>query len=47
MACPDQSGSDVVTSAAEQFRDCVRTDMARWKARADEYGIKSERSMQP
>jgi tripartite-type tricarboxylate transporter receptor subunit TctC len=38
-----QTGSDVVTPTPEQFRDFVRTEMARWKARADEYGIKAEK----
>ena len=38
-----QTGSDVVTPTPEQFRDFVRTEMNRWKARADEYGIKAEK----
>lgn len=38
-----QTGSDVVTPTTEQFREFVRTEMARWKARADEYGIKAEK----
>ncbi|MBL8384464.1 MAG: tripartite tricarboxylate transporter substrate binding protein [Burkholderiales bacterium] len=38
-----QTGSDVVTPTTEQFRDFVRTEMVRWKARADEYGIKAEK----
>jgi tripartite-type tricarboxylate transporter receptor subunit TctC len=38
-----QTGSDVVTPTPEQFRDFVRGEMARWKARADEYGIKAEK----
>lgn len=38
-----QTGSDVVTPTSDQFRDFVRGEMARWKARADEYGIKAEK----
>ena len=38
-----QTGSEVVTPTTEQFREFVRTEMARWKARADEYGIKAEK----
>ncbi len=38
-----QTGSDVVTPTTEQFREFLRTEMARWKARAEEYGIKAEK----
>lgn len=41
-----QTGSDVVTPTVEQFREFVRADMARWRARADEFGIKAEKQPQ-
>jgi len=43
VAWLEQTGSDVVTPSTEQFREFVRTEMTRWKARADEYGIKAEK----